>query len=291
MLVTYVGGAFAITYDLSWGFLLGAALIVLVSWMDDLYSVPFIWRLATHSLAAAALLYDNGFISVFAIGEGGRVIDIGWVGAVLTFCWVVWLINAYNFMDGIDGIAGIEALAAGLGWTALGINWNLPVVFVLGGTLTFVSFAFLLHNWPPARIFMGDAGSAFLGFVFAAVPLLSKPESNISKGDLLIAGVLFVWLFVFDSVFTFIRRAGRFEKVWQAHREHLYQRLVRSSYSHKKTTLVYGLSSLVVSAATVIWLADRSLRAYVMIVVIVLAQSLLILALCLKRKCLFGDIS
>lgn len=138
---------------------------------------------------------------------------------------------------------------------------------------------------------MGDAGSAFLGFVFAAVPLLSKPESNISKGDLLIAGVLFVWLFVFDSVFTFIRRAGRFEKVWQAHREHLYQRLVRSSYSHKKTTLVYGLSSLVVSAATVIWLADRSLRAYVMIVVIVLAQSLLILALCLKRKCLFGDIS
>lgn len=290
-LVVYFVGSFVGLYQLSWGFVTGALLILIVSWLDDVYSVPFIWRLLVHSVAAMMLICSNGYVSAISLPDGVQTVNIGWFGAVLTFLWIIWLVNAYNFMDGIDGIAGLQALTAGLGWLVLGSNWNLPVGTMLGGTVMFVSFAFLFHNWPPARIFMGDAGSAFLGFVFAGLPLLERPESKVNAGFLPIAGVLFVWLFVFDSVFTFLRRAGRFEKVWQAHREHLYQRLVLSTFSHRSTTLIYGLISITISVATIVWLSNPSARSSYLIALIVVTQSLIIVALCWKRNCLFGKVS
>ena len=290
-LLVYVIGSFLFEYDVSWGFLTGALLIVIVSWADDLYSVPFIYRLIVHSLAAAVLIFSNGYISTFSPFGSVQIMDIGWFGAILTFCWIVWLVNAYNFMDGIDGIAGIQAVSAGLGWLMVGLNGDLPVVTVLGGTIVFVSFAFLLHNWPPARIFMGDAGSAFLGFVFAGLPLLAKAGTTDNRGNLLIAAILFVWLFVFDSVFTFIRRAGRLEKVWQAHREHLYQRLVLSGYSHRTTTTLYGSASIVIAVATVNWLSNRSINSLLIVGTTTLVMSLLIVIFCWRRKCLFGSTS
>ena len=104
---------------------------------------------------------------------------------------------------------------------------------------------FLTLNWPPARIFMGDAGSTVLGFLFAAAPLVAAGESPAAFDHLLIAAALALWPFLVDGTFTIFRRLGRGENILQAHRSHLYQRLVIAGQTHRRVTLVYGALALV----------------------------------------------
>ena len=167
-------------------------------------------------------------------------LTIGWlVGGIITFLWIVGLTNAYNFMDGIDGIAGGQAVVAGLGWATIGWLNNVPLVFALGLFICASSLGFLGHNWPPAHIFMGDVGSAFLGYTFAILPLLHN------NATMPLVGLLLVWPFVFDTVFTFVRRLLKGENVFSAHRSHLYQRLVIAGYSHQRVALTYiGLAAV-----------------------------------------------
>ncbi len=289
-LLTYLLACQLTGFAPSWGFVGGAGLIVAVSWLDDVYSVPFFWRLLVQSGAAALLIISDGYISSISIPGFVPAFDIGRVGILLTFCWIIWLVNAYNFMDGIDGIAGVQALTAGIGWLLLGINWELPTAYVLGGTLAFVSFAFLMHNWPPARIFMGDAGSAFLGFVFAALPMLVRTENRENASVLPLAAVIFVWPFVFDSVLTFLRRAARRERVWLAHREHLYQRLVMSGNTHLSVTVLYGVISAVITAVALFALFCPTRTGSIVLFIAIFGLSAAVLILCWKRNCLFGPV-
>jgi UDP-N-acetylmuramyl pentapeptide phosphotransferase/UDP-N-acetylglucosamine-1-phosphate transferase len=154
---------------------------------------------------------------------------------VITFFWVMGLINAYNFMDGIDGLAGVQAVVAGLGWALLGGIEGQILISSFGLLVAASSLGFLGHNWSPARVFMGDVGSAFLGYAFAVLPVMAIAENP----HLFLAGVLLVWPFVFDPTFTFIRRLRNGEDVFSAHRSHLYQRLVITGYSHRFVTLLY----------------------------------------------------
>jgi UDP-N-acetylmuramyl pentapeptide phosphotransferase/UDP-N-acetylglucosamine-1-phosphate transferase len=153
---------------------------------------------------------------------------------------VIGLTNAYNFMDGIDGIAAGQALIAAVGWSLLAWATQSMTVFpfavVLGGS----ALGFLVHNWSPASVFMGDVGSAFLGYTFAALPLLARsPRTSAANDPLPLLALLFVWPFVFDSFFTFLRRLSRREHIFSPHRSHLYQRLVLAGYSHATTSLLY----------------------------------------------------
>lgn len=288
ILAAYVVGSAVLSFGISWGFLVGAIIVVAISWLDDVYSVSFVWRFLAHALAASLLIYDAGWLSAIVLFDAANPIAIGRFGIIPTFLWVIWLVNAYNFMDGIDGIAGTQAVTAGTGWLLVGIIAGSPIAYVLGGSVLFAAFAFLLHNWPPARIFMGDAGSAFLGFVFSAVPLLIHDTSVPDAGIPALLAILFVWLFVFDSVFTFLRRLINGEKVWQAHRQHLYQRLVISGYSHLRTTLIYGAISIsIVMFATLSVDRPAQIPAYWSLFVAAVGSAVLLL-LCWKRGCLFG---
>ena len=123
-------------------------------------------------------------------------------------------------MDGIDGLAGGQALVAGLAWMATGWATDQFAPAAVGAALAGAAFGFLLHNWSPARTFMGDVGSAFLGFVLATLPLLATPRRAFA-----VPAVLIVWPFVFDTAVTLLRRLSRRENVFAAHRTHLYQRL------------------------------------------------------------------
>ena len=153
------------------------------------------------------------------------------------------MINAYNFMDGIDGIAGSQAVVAGAGWFILGVLADVPAVAGLGLVLAASSIGFLIHNWHPASIFMGDVASGFLGYMFAILPLMQGGDN--SHGATVLPGVLLVWPFLFDTILTFMRRLRNGEDVFAAHRSHLYQRLVISGLSHQTVTLLYaGLASL-----------------------------------------------
>ena len=246
-----IGSCFAL--PISWGYIAGSMMVAAVSWLDDLYSVPFWGRLIVHIAAALILIQDVGFWSSFALPLVPNDIALGsLVGIVLTVGWLVWLLNAYNFMDGIDGIAALQAVVAGSAWAVLASMLTLPAVFLFTGLLASSSAGFLLHNWQPAKIFMGDVGSAFLGFTLAAVPLIARKELESAASMLPVVAVLFVWFFVFDTVFTLIRRLLGRKRVWEAHREHIYQRMVIHGKSHSTVTLTYGLAAALVALLVVL---------------------------------------
>lgn len=243
-----------------WGYFAGAILICLISWLDDLYTISVIWRFIAHSLAAFAVIWTLGFWEHIYIPFWGELY-LAKYGILLTFFWIVWLINAYNFMDGIDGIAGVQALAAGIGWFVSSILLDINHTAFYGGILAVSALAFLRHNWSPAKIFMGDIGSAFLGFTFAVMPLLALEEKRGARQTemiLPILGVFMVFPFVFDSLWTFIKRLVRGEKVWQAHRKHIYQKLVISGFTHSKVSLIYALLSFLSVLGVCFWIYFRN---------------------------------
>jgi UDP-N-acetylmuramyl pentapeptide phosphotransferase/UDP-N-acetylglucosamine-1-phosphate transferase len=226
----------------------GGVLVAGVSWLDDLYGLPGRVRFAVHSLAALTAMLGLGHWDEVAVPLLGQV-HVGWLGVPATFLWIVGLTNGYNFMDGIDGIAGGQAVVAGIGWAIMGWLTHMPLVTALGALLAATSLGFLFHNWPPARIFMGDVGSAFLGYSFACLAILGTTR----EPSLATAGVLLVWPFVFDTVFTLFRRLKNRENVFASHRSHLYQRLIISGYSHRTVTSLYmGLDALGVCLAILI---------------------------------------
>ncbi|HEX6123738.1 MAG TPA: glycosyltransferase family 4 protein [Pyrinomonadaceae bacterium] len=234
----------------SWGYLAGAIIISAVSWLDDLYSLPFWSRLITHILAAGLLVFDVGPWNQIAVPFISGDVSLGQaLGVACTIGWLVWFVNAYNFMDGIDGIAALQALIAAAAWAALSYGLELQGTFLFAGVLAATSGGFLIHNWQPARIFMGDVGSAFLGFTLAAMPLLARNESKVEIPILPLVAVLFVWFFVFDTIFTLLKRLLAKERVWEAHRQHIYQKMVLAGLSHSTVSLIYGSAAAVVATS------------------------------------------
>jgi UDP-N-acetylmuramyl pentapeptide phosphotransferase/UDP-N-acetylglucosamine-1-phosphate transferase len=227
----------------------GAIFLSVVSWVDDFKSVPSLFRFAVHFISASLLIHGFGSLEAIFFPFVGEI-RLSYFAVPLTLLWIVWLTNAYNFMDGIDGIAAIQAITAGLGWFLLGWKFDIPFTSFFGLILALTNLAFILHNWSPAKIFMGDVGSAFLGFTFAFLPLSAGNESPPHSSKLFLIGGLFVLPFIFDTIFTFTRRLLGGEKVWQAHRSHLYQRLVIKGYTHRIVAILYGATALLITALT-----------------------------------------
>ncbi|MGX5794089.1 MraY family glycosyltransferase [Pseudomonas sp. E2-15] len=227
--------------------LLGAGvLIAVVGFLDDHGHIAARWRLLAHFGAAGwALFWMGGLPSINLIGHE---LALGWAGHLLAALYLVWVLNLYNFMDGIDGIASIEAICACLG--AALVFWltgheNLMLTPIL---LAIAVIGFLYWNFPPARIFMGDAGSGFLGIVIGVLSLQAAwvaPE------------MLWVWLillgvFIVDATFTLGRRLLRGDKVYEAHRSHAYQYASRQAGRHLPVTLA-------VTAINLFWLLPIAL--------------------------------
>ncbi|MGC9356811.1 MAG: MraY family glycosyltransferase [Anaerolineae bacterium] len=232
-------------------YVLGAVLIAGVGWWDDLHSLSSLSRFSVHSLSAVFAIWVLGCPANVDLPAWGSV-EIGWLGIPLTFLWIVGLTNAYNFMDGIDGMAGSQAVVAGMGWLILGWLGDLPLVVVLGLLLAATNLGFLAHNWHPARIFMGDVGSGFLGFTFGFLAVIAAN----SDPKFMVLGATLVWPFIFDTVFTILRRLRYHENIFVAHRSHLYQRLVIAGYSHRFVTLIYAGLAMIGLALSVAWLQE-----------------------------------
>jgi UDP-N-acetylmuramyl pentapeptide phosphotransferase/UDP-N-acetylglucosamine-1-phosphate transferase len=247
--------AIAVIFDtpFSWGYFFGALIVAGISWIDDLYSLPFWSRLIAHTLAAGVLIADTGHWHAVSVPIVSASIHLGSVlGILVTVLWIVWLLNAYNFMDGIDGIAALQAAIAGVAWSILAYAFGLNGVFLFAGVLACASVGFLIHNWQPAGIFMGDVGSAFLGFTLAAIPLIARLETPVEIQWLPLVAVLFVWFFLLDTVFTLLRRAFGRKRVWEAHRDHVYQKLVIEGREHASVTLFYGAMATFLSFSTIL---------------------------------------
>jgi UDP-N-acetylmuramyl pentapeptide phosphotransferase/UDP-N-acetylglucosamine-1-phosphate transferase len=225
-----------------------SAILALVGWRDDLLSLSPNYRFVVQALVATISILALGYFRVVRIPLLGEI-DLGAIGIVITFFWIIGMINAYNFMDGIDGMAGGVAVIAGLGWMILSSNVHNPFVFWVALSIAATSLGFLAHNWPPARIFMGDVASTFLGYSFAVLPLLSADQT----GDALTVGTLLMWIVIMDTFVTFLRRLIRGENVFSGHRSHLFQQLVVGGYKHGTISSLYIFLTFLGALLTYEW--------------------------------------
>ncbi|MFO2464107.1 glycosyltransferase family 4 protein [Pseudomonas sp. 15FMM2] len=207
------------------------ALVALIGFMDDHGHIAARWRLLGHFFAAGWALFWLGGLP--PITFFGMAVYLSWLGQFLAVLYLVWMLNLYNFMDGIDGIASVEAICVCLGacllyWLAgfEGLIW-LPML------LAAAVAGFLFWNFPPARIFMGDAGSGFLGIILGVLSIQAAWASS----QLLWAWLILLGVFVVDATFTLIRRLVRGDKVYEAHRSHAYQFASRRFGRHLPVTL------------------------------------------------------
>lgn len=282
-LMLYIAaGLVSAAIAINWYFIAGAVLIAAVSWLDDLRDLPAWVRFLAHSLAAAIVIAGVGPIPGIVL-PGFVYFEFGAAASYLvTFLWIAWLINAYNFMDGIDGIAGSQAVAAGVAWAAIAA-WSGDLgIYLFAGVVVFANLGFLYFNWSPARVFMGDVGSAFLGYAFAAMPLLAQKADD--RPLLLAAAITFVWLFLFDTVLTFVRRLFRREKVWTAHRQHLYQRVVvAGGWSHSAASLLYSALTGLVAVAFIAHFILRGIGAALLVFIYTVA-AIAVVVLASRKK-------
>ncbi|CUS35146.1 Undecaprenyl-phosphate N-acetylglucosaminyl 1-phosphate transferase [Candidatus Nitrospira nitrosa] len=221
--------------------ILSMLLVFVVSFIDDCIGLPATLRLSVQVAAACIVIAGVG-LTVSAIPiPGGPTIQLGLAAVPVSALLLVWMANLYNFMDGMDGFAGGMTFW-GFGFLAyLGWQAQFPVMLIISTFVAMGALGFLMHNFPPARIFMGDAGSITVGFL---------------AGTLMILGVrdrLFeIWVpimifspFIVDATVTLVKRVLHGKRVWEAHREHYYQRVVLSGWSHRRTVLAeYGVMIL-----------------------------------------------
>nr|WP_288358496.1 glycosyltransferase family 4 protein [uncultured Pseudomonas sp.] len=214
-------------------------LVAVIGFLDDHGHIAARWRLLGHFAAAYWALFWLGGLP--AISLFGTVVNLGWFGHLLAAIYLVWLLNLYNFMDGIDGIAGVEAICVCLGgallYTRLGdIQGEMVTVLSLAAAV----LGFLIWNFPPARIFMGDAGSGFLGITLGVLSL----QAAWASPQLLWAWLILLGVFVVDATFTLLRRLLRGDRVYEAHRSHAYQFASRHYGRHLPVTLAVGAINL-----------------------------------------------
>jgi len=217
----------------------GGGLVALVGFLDDHRHVSALWRLLTHFVSAGWAVYWLGVTPSISIGT---IAIAAPVVVLLAVVCMVWLVNLYNFMDGIDGIASIEAITVCFGAALLiylgqpsAMYWAPPLLFgasVLG---------FLFWNYPPARIFMGDIGSGFLGYVLAVFCLQSVWIAE----EMIWAWAILLGAFIVDTTLTLFRRMLRGHRPHTAHRCHAYQHASRRFSKHKPVSVALGVINLV----------------------------------------------
>ena len=200
----------------------GATLLAAVSWRDDLGHVAARWRLLAQAVAVGLGL---------AVLEGGPVFQgliPAWLDPIAAGLAWIWFVNLTNFMDGIDGITGIEAVSVGLGLVLLD-STALPAAFLAAAAL-----GFLRWNWHPASLFMGDVGSVPLGYLLGGLLLM------LAKDGLWAPALILPGYYLADATWTLGRRLLDGRRVWEAHREHFYQRAVQRGWSHARVSLAVG---------------------------------------------------
>jgi len=224
--------------QLAWALLGGGLAIAIVGLVDDHFKLAPWPRLAVHSLAAAWTVWNLDSMRPFQFG-GNNLLWV-WVSRGVAFGGLIWLTNLFNFMDGIDGLAGTEAVCvSGVGAVLLFLN-GLPSYARLSWMLAAASLGFLVWNWPPAKIFMGDVGSGFLGFTLGTLALFSSKASP----ELIWPWLILLAAFLVDATVTLLRRVFSRARWYEAHRSHAYQHAAQATGSHAKVTLAVAAINL-----------------------------------------------
>jgi len=219
------------------------AIVAMAGHLDDRQKISgAAVRLVLHAMGAIILIVGIGFPSQISLFD--RTVNTGAIGSILGVLYLAWLLNLFNFMDGTDGIAASEAIFVCVAGAILNYHVlsdsNFSAAAIILASCT---FGFLLYNWSPAKIFMGDVGSGYLGMVIGGLSLMAAKQQH----ELLWVWIILLAVFVSDATVTLIRRLLRKQKPHVAHRSHAYQHLAIQFNSH-------ATISLVVLAINVVWL-------------------------------------
>jgi len=264
LLIAIAAAAGVVDQQLLLALLGGGTAVAWIGFRDDRGSVSVLVRLVVHLLSAVWAMYALGGLP--PIQAGARVVDLGIFGDVLGTLALIWTLNLFNFMDGIDGIAASEASFIAIAGGALCLLAGTSLSVAAGAVIVAAASAgFLIWNWPPAKIFMGDVGSGYLGFVIGVLAIASGRESPAAPFVWLILGAVFFT----DSLVTLLRRLVRGEKVYEAHSSHAYQVLARRWGSHLLvTSSVIAVNVLVLLPLA--WVANTFARYAALITVAVM---------------------
>ena len=212
--------------------LCGGLSVALVGFADDRFQVPAGVRLLVHAIAALWAMWWLGGLPPLGFGE--QTVAFRWSGYLLGALGIIWTLNLFNFMDGTDGIAAFEAtFIAGAAAVLALVTGTAHGETAAGIVFAAACSGFLLWNWPPAKIFMGDVGSGYIGYIIGVLSLFALRHSP---------AALWVWVilggvFLVDATVTLGRRLLRGERIHVAHRSHAYQWLARRWGSHKRVLL------------------------------------------------------
>lgn len=246
--------------------LAGGVLVATAGFMDDRRGLTARTRLIAHAVAALPLIVQTG-LPTLAIG--GATLGTGWWGVLVAWVAVVWSVNAFNFMDGTDGIASAQAVfVCGAAAALAALLGSDPVTVGMLSVCAAAAAGFLIWNVPPAKIFMGDAGSGFLGYAVGTLALIC----GTGVGPSLWTWVILHALFIADATVTLATRAIQRQPLHVAHRSHVYQRLARKWKSHRRVLAAYaGINVLVLLPVAVLAARNRDAAPVIALVVLVAA--------------------
>lgn len=220
------------------GAMIPGLVIGIVGLVDDIRPLRPLLRLFIQIGIAALMTWVLDPIDRITMPVVGTV-ELGVFAWPLTIIWIVGMINAYNFIDGADGMAGLAGVVVGASMALVALETRSLPATIMASFCGAAAGGFLVFNWQPARIFMGDAGSSFLGLFFAAIPLLFSAP----RADAFVPAILCLWPYVYDTLLSVTRRLYHGQNPFQPHREFLFHRLIRSGYSHSAVAAIYGALS------------------------------------------------
>lgn len=245
------GGVFLEYKRHATGLAIGLTLIAFVGIFDDVWRLPAVLKLAVQVVSA---------IVVYCFGLGVHAVDLpffpvihlGWMGLIFTVVWIVFIVNAVNLIDGLDGLAGGVVLFAAVVNFIAALASGATAVAVLMVTVVGAVSGFLIFNWYPAKIYLGDGGAYSLGFILAMSGLLA-PAQKVATGVGLLVPMLAVGLPIIDTILTVIRRLLNDRGVFSADRGHLHHVLLDAGISHKRVVLgLYLICWILCSLALIV---------------------------------------
>ncbi len=252
--------------------LLGSFVIIVTGFLDDMLELSAKWKLAGQLLAAGIVVAGGVQVNFINLPFDGRL-DLGWFAIPLTILWIVGITNAINLIDGLDGLAaGVSSIVLA---TLAAIAFMMGNMFVVALALILMgsTLGFLIYNFNPAKIFMGDTGALFLGFMISVISLLGF--KNVTLFSLLVP-VIILGVPISDTLFAIIRRIVNKKPLSAPDKSHLHHCLLRLGYSHRKTVLIiYAMSSLFGLAA--ILLTQATLwGAFIIITLLIIGIELIV---------------
>lgn len=269
------------TLQIMLGVCLPCLVIAAMGIVDDIQPTRPIVRLAIQVGVAVAIVAAIGPLERITV-PGLPTFELGWAGWPLTVTWIVGMINAFNFMDGSDGMAALGAVVAGCVMALIGWQLRMHLPLLLAAFAAAAAGGFLVFNWQPARVFMGDVGSSFLGAYLATVPL-TFPEPY--RAVVIVPVTLVLLPYILDPLVSVLRRVWHGHNPFVPHREFFFHRLIRSGVSHGQTAAVYAVLAALGGLAAVVMVDDAVadfFRSLLPVVVLLLTAGL---AFAIERRC------